>query len=173
MHISGGNAGYIMTGSKIRDGNNDIELEVRYAIRNPFDVFGIAIRTFTQKVCVSAWTGSDMYAKDSASESNTQEYVYVTQDGDVYHTDRACTYIDIAVSKVSSVSVNKLRNKSGGIYYRCEYCGTDYSGLSEVYITEYGGRYHSNSSCPKIRRNVIKVLKTSVKGMRQCSKCGT
>ena len=31
MYISGGNAGYIMTGSKIRDGNNDIELEVRYA----------------------------------------------------------------------------------------------------------------------------------------------
>ena len=42
-----------------------------------------------------------------------------------------------------------------------------------LFLLEYGGRYHSNSSCPKIRRNVIKVLKTSVKGMRQCSKCGT
>ena len=179
-HVVGGNAGFIMTGSKFCEGNRDIVLEVTYFIRNPFDIFGLAVRKFTQRATVTVWTGNDRCTGIDGEGSNAEtngaqkdqqkEYVYVTQHGEVYHQNRGCTYLQPSIRSISIESLPNQRNAYGGKYYACEKCG---NGQNEVaYVTEYGTRYHLNRNCSQIKRNVMKVLLSDVEDMRGCSKCG-
>lgn len=98
--------------------------------------------------------------------------VYVTRNGTVYHTNRGCTYIKVTCSKVRGDELVLLRNKSGGRYKPCEVCMKDKAEPSEdVYVTEYGDRYHSTVRCNRIERNVIAIRMSEVSDMRGCSKC--
>ncbi|MDD6798181.1 MAG: hypothetical protein PUE71_07835 [Clostridia bacterium] len=172
--IAGGNAGYIMLGSKVMEGNDDIVLEVRYVLKNPFDIFGIALKNFTQRAVVTAWLGSDDcsgVSKSGASDSQNNEYVYVTSGGTVYHTNRSCTYLKPSLQKVGAQQIADKRNENGEKYYRCEYCVGKMKQDSSLYITSYGNRWHVSEKCPKVSRCVMKVLKSSVADMKKCSKC--
>lgn len=177
VHILGGNAGYVMAGSRIMESGNDIVIRVSYAVRNPFDIFGIAPKKFVQQVSVTAWlgnascTGVDADKGSDAGKKENEEYVYITQNGSVYHTDAVCTYLNISVEKIGIHEIDNRRNAGGGRYYECEYCLSHYQGMGECYISQYGDRYHLSANCPKIERSVMKVPLSSVGNMKQCSKC--
>lgn len=173
--IVGGNAGYVMLGSKIMEGSKDIILNVSYVLKNPFDIFGIAVKKFTQQVSVTAWLGDDKcmgVEGDDTLTHNNQEYVYLTTFGEVYHTDKGCTYLKPAVRRIKRENILNERNENGAKYYECEYCTKRAKETDSIYITSYGNRWHVTDKCPKINRSIMKVLKSSVADMRKCSKCG-
>lgn len=173
--VAGDSAGFVMLGSKIMEGNKEIFLEVSYVLKNPFDIFGIALKKFTQQVSLTAWLGDDkcmgVEADSTLADSADREYVYITASGEVYHTKKSCTYLQPSVSRVRYEDIQNMRNEGGAIYYQCEYCveRTEITGF--VYITPYGSRWHASGKCPKINRNIMKVLKTSVPDRKICSKC--
>lgn len=129
-------------------------------------------RYYTMRIVYRPWTG-DKEAGGTGSPEQTQDtgIVYVTKYGTVYHVDRNCTYIKIDTREIHTDRLENERNESGAKYYPCEFCSP--SACVEVYITDYGTRYHSTSSCSAIRRQVMEVSLEKVKDThRSCSKCG-
>lgn len=122
-----------------------------------------------QRMEAHDYSGLSMKGSQKAGD----EYVYISKTGRVYHKDISCTYLKLNIKKISGKSADKKRNASGGKYKACIYCtrGHQADMFENVYITEYGDRYHCRADCSILTRNVKKVRKREVGGMPGCSKC--
>lgn len=133
------------------------------------------VKMFDVLCCGSAraWTGrSSDYAAEGGSGYEA-EYVYVTENGTVYHTSSACTHINLSISPAEYASVSVLRNENGEKYSACEKC-SDHAGSGDtVYITQYGNRYHSSISCSGLKRSVRLVDISKISGMEECDRCAS
>lgn len=139
---------------------------MRYKKKVPFGMAGMR-QNFYHQMVVSDYAGKSMFT-DEVSE----EEVYITETGRVYHTHSDCTYLKPSIKRVSAVKLDGMRNLSGGKYKRCEHCLKNNKPVgSYVYITDYGDRYHISGHCSGIKRNVKKVKKSKIGGMSECNKC--
>lgn len=162
--VEGGSSGIHCDRSVLSLRTGIAELEAVYALRLPVPLFEIMVeRRETMKV--KTWTG---YEKGGFGE-DSDETVYVTENGLVYHRDYHCTYLDLSIRMVNSEDLESLRNQGGGKYRPCAYCG---GGNGRVYITEEGDRYHSTLSCSGLKRTVYAVPLSEVIGKGVCSRCG-
>lgn len=165
--IVGGNDGISLIKSEILRSDSKIKLVVSYKIKNPFDIFGTGAVNVEESFVANAWLGEDHIQRQKGNSS--EESVYITVSGKVYHKDRACTYLNVSVNPISRANIENTRNKSGGKYYPCEKCG---SGNSlQLYITDYGERYHTSINCSNLKRTVIKIPLEKTDGRKPCSKC--
>jgi hypothetical protein len=96
-------------------------------------------------------------------EASDAAYVYVTENREVYHSSRSCTYLTLSISMESLTAA-----KSSG-YKACKYCGS--SCGSTVYVTEYGESYHSRKNCSGLKRTVSRVKLSEVEDLGGCSRC--
>lgn len=142
------------------DRNEDIELTEHYKMKHlPVSV--------CQKIVTRPYVGVDM-----VNGTLDDIIVYITSKGSVYHTNRCCTYIKVNSICIRGLELEFRRNRSGGIYHPCEVCIKHEAGLNEqIYITEYGDRYHNSVTCNSIARDVIAIHMSEARGMRQCQKC--
>ncbi len=118
---------------------------------------------------VRKWTGyqNEMVASDKEEE----EWVYITQTGEVYHRSRDCSHLNVSIQCCNWENIKFLRNMNGEKYRPCEKCGTN-GGLGILYITNQGNRYHSDIQCSGLKRTVKVVPISKVGQRRPCSKCG-
>ncbi len=162
--------GISLLGSEIRT-DGEIYLTASYKAAPAFALPGLPALTLQSTYAGHAWTGYRLSEWEEEKEEETDEFVYITDRGAVYHRDRACTYLSPSVRSVQGALVSGERSLGGSVYYPCEYCRPSDAGC--VFITSYGNRYHSSASCSAIHRNVREVPLKSVEGrMRPCSKCG-
>lgn len=166
-YIAGGNAGWNFYGSQIAENDSTVSVSLKYTINNPFNLFGKKGVVIREKRITAIWLGEekDGFLLNGDDES---EYVYITQYGEVYHTDKLCSYLVRNIKTASLSQIKDLRNESGGIYYACSLC-KNVSGV--VYYTDYGDKYHTSASCYALQRTILKVKKDKVKGMECCHKC--
>lgn len=154
-------------GSEYRKESKEIKLYLTYKIKVPMLLLGnrqIRIRT---GICQKAWNG---YAPASGEEnSQNQEYLYVTTDGEVYHKDGQCYHLHINIRETKEVDVYYNGQTS---YRPCRYCIRKGEGrASALYIPSEGDCYHSDPSCSGLTRTVRYVKKEEAEGMRPCSHC--
>ncbi|MDO4166018.1 MAG: hypothetical protein Q4D32_01290 [Eubacteriales bacterium] len=124
-----------------------------------------------QRIQVHDYTGRSMMPEEAEVD---ERYVYVAENGRVYHLDMGCTYLHLGIQTVMGKAVGDMRNQSGGKYKACETCtkGKAATEYSWVYITPYGARYHREKDCSGLRRTIRKVSISSVGTLPPCSKCG-
>ena len=100
-------------------------------------------------------------------EPEDEEYIYVTENGRVYHTNRECTHIRLSVRVVEATEA--LRE-----YRPCEKC-TDKiphpTGGLLFFVSENGECYHSRRDCPGLKRTVQKIPKEEAFKYEVCSRC--
>lgn len=135
----------------------------------PFSSVFKGRKTAVQKAVVRAWVG---YTGESFSESSSEELVYVTPEGEVYHRSRECTYLLLTIKAIASGQLDDLRNLSGGRYSPCEYCVRGGNTRGTVYITDYGTSYHNARECQGLKRTIMAVPLSEAAGMSCCSRCG-
>lgn len=171
-YIVGGNAGIVVVGTKVMDGDGQISLKVTYGVKNPFDIWGIGVVGISQTYSSQGWIGDEGVAEKLKNEKEEQG-VYITLYGEVYHTDQECAYINLSVTSIMISELSRARNYNGGRFYACEICMDDSGGFmpQTLYITHYGDRYHKSEDCSGIKRTVIKVPLSEAKGRRPCKKC--
>ncbi len=171
-YIVGGNAGLVLAGTDVLADGAGISITVTYAVKNPFDVFGLGVVTLTQTYESQGWLGDKELPQD-VLDAKINKLVYITIFGDVYHTQRECAYIALSLMAVSADNLENMRNLGGGKYYPCETCiVTDWEKSGKtVYVTEYGNRYHSAPDCSGIKRTVIAVPLSQIRNRHQCTKC--
>lgn len=124
-----------------------------------------------QRLQVHNYSGRSMVSK---TEGENGLFVYVAENGTVYHTQIDCTYLHLGIQTVAGVDVDARRNRSGARYKPCESCVKDFVPDTNpfLYITPYGVRYHWTKDCSGLRRTVRRVLKSTVGDLPLCSKCG-
>lgn len=108
------------------------------------------------KIKQKAFLGYDSEDKIDADDI----YVYVTPNESVYHISRGCTHLNRTVRQVSG--------HSG--YPPCSFCVKE--DKARVYVTDNGEAYHNDTNCLGLKRTVTRVKKSSVAGLRPCSRCG-
>ena len=145
----------------------DLVAEYRFQWRNPFLM--TMDLPMLQRARIRAWTGRDKGDGGDGEDTKSNEMVYVTVNGSVYHRSRECSHIRLSVRTVSKAQISGLRNEDGGKYYPCESCG---GKGNRVYITETGDRYHSSLTCSRLKRGVLEVPLSQVEKWKPCSRCG-
>lgn len=164
--IVGGSSGLHLEESNASPITAIANLVVTYDISLPIPIFGIEGIPYRQELRVKGWTG---YVK-SGIGTESEETVYVTENGLVYHKNYHCTHLDLSIQPMDMESVGEQRNEGGGKYHPCEKCGKKTeSGM--VYITNTGDRYHGSLGCSGLKRTVYAVPKSEAIGKGGCSRC--
>ena len=131
----------------------------------PIGFFDIDTFNMSQKSVSRKWIGK---AITEASE----DYVYITDYGTVYHKSKSCSHLDLSINRVNLGEIKLLRNKNGGKYSACSKCAEKIPEFSMVYVTDYGTLYHGDVSCSALKRTIRIVPLSEVFDMPACSKCG-
>ncbi|MDO5291185.1 MAG: hypothetical protein Q4F05_00415 [bacterium] len=176
--IMGGIQGISFVESSFMKQENNIEVVAIYEVKIPVLFLNLHPFTVVQRVHSRAFVGERLVDNDTGDEDGKLEqeedsYVYITRTGTVFHKDKNCTYLNIKLIKVAGNEILTKRNFSGAKYYPCESCMKEkLDNGKSYYITEYGTRYHSCSTCNKIDRDITKIKLSQVGSRRPCSKCG-
>ena len=162
--VKNGKEGLDMSDSDIDDPEYII-LDVRCRLIPLTDCFGALSIPLERRCMAHVWCGYDReFFPDD-------EYVYITNDSEVFHCDRECSHIRLTVTKTSSDMIGTLRNNSGAKYRPCEYCHPKASD-TELYITPEGDRYHKSITCSGLKRTVRAIRRSETGDRRPCSRCG-
>jgi len=162
--IVGGKSGLSFIGSGYDSVYQTIRVQVYYRLQIPL-FSGISLsKMISQKAVYRAWTGSNF------EESSEETYVYVTQNGTVYHTSLSCTYLNISAREVAFSTLEALRNMNGEKYTACSLCCKE-STAEIVYVTNYGNKYHLDQNCTAIRRDVKTIPLSEVGELPLCERC--
>lgn len=171
--IAGGFDGIRFDGSKIMEGNDDIDLVARYRVRIPIRFFGLHEMDMIQRVKLRGWTGYQLLALYTMGEEGTDnKVVYITETGTVYHLKKDCSHIKLSIESIDEKPTWQ-RNKNGGKYYPCESCcKAEDSNPKLYYISSYGDRYHISRDCSRIKRTVKELTLSRVGSRQPCKRCG-
>ena len=167
--IRGGAEGFDCSESFSVPGSGIYELRTKFFVKLPVPYFVLYGLECEEYMRIKGWNG---YEKELFPDLSMDKVVYVTETGVVYHLDYHCTYLEPSVRSVAAEGIANLRNESGGKYYQCPLCVNKNDTYENVYITNYGSRYHVSTECSGIRRYIQEVRLSEVKGRVACSKCG-
>lgn len=162
-YVAGGLLGISLLNSDTS--GDEIALLAEYSVKLPIGFFQIKSINLSGRSVSRKWIG------DRNSDS-LEDYVYVTEYGTVYHTTKSCPYLDLSIHSVFISSIGGIRSKSGSKYSACSRCAEEISGISTVYVTDYGTLYHKDIGCSALKRTIHIVPLSEVSDMSGCSKCG-
>ncbi|WP_155840118.1 TadE/TadG family type IV pilus assembly protein [Butyrivibrio sp. MC2021] len=168
--VTGGASGLSFLTSKIMAGDDYIDIVVDYKVHPLIPIIGFKEFKVQSRYYGHAWTGYDI-SGGLAGEDSEEEMVYVTEHGTVYHRNAGCKHLKIDVRSIPFDSLGFARSKDGSKYYPCEYCAETVGG-GNVFVTDYGTRYHSSVSCPGLKRKIYTIPISEVGGRGPCSACG-
>ena len=159
-----------MLSSKVLAGDDIIDIVIDYKVHPIISLIGFRSFMVESRYYGHAWTGYDI-SQGKNCEEVTEEIVYVTKHGSVYHRDIDCKYLHPSVRSVPYDQVSSLRNQDRSKYYACQDCGKGVTG-GNVFITDYGERFHTKVDCPGIKRSIYSIPISEVGGKAPCSGCG-
>lgn len=162
--IENGKDGIDLTGS-CPDDDEYIRLRVSCDLVPLTGFFGALKIPFDRTCLTHAWCG---YENGFFPD---EEYVYITDDSEVYHRDRNCSHIRLTIKEVTPGDLPDLRNHDGKRYRPCEICHKC-PATGKLYITPEGDRYHNSITCSGLKRTVRVVKLSNAGDRRPCSRCG-
>ncbi len=163
--IKGGTKGIYLLGSRIDSEESCLDVVTYYTVKPIIDFAGTEL-FFVNRYYTRMWTGYD-----SGKTQTDIVYVYITQNGNVYHLKEDCTHLKLSISRVDADDLYHVRNESGEKYSKCIVCIKDDIAKDDYYITKQGNRYHMNINCPSLKRTIYCVEKEEVENWLVCSRC--
>ena len=171
--IYGGYDGIQFYTSSVFDEEECVTITMIYQIQMPMFDQVFPTLPVIQTVRMRSFNGFAVAKKEGVDEEETsEEMVYMTKNGQVYHSNRNCTHLCISVRAIPSSQLSVSRNKNNEKYKTCEQCFQKGDPIpSTLYVTTYGDRYHKNSDCSSITRTVLTVPLSNVKDKQLCKRC--
>ena len=163
-YIENGRDGIEISGPRADD-TEYIELFLSCDLVPMSDMFGLLCIPYKRRCLVHAWNGYDHGYFGSG------EYVYITDDSEVYHLDRQCSHIKLTIEEVDREMIDNMRNNNGNRYRSCGICHAKKTD-EKLFITPEGDRYHNSITCSGLKRTVKAVRPEEAGGRRPCSRCG-
>lgn len=165
-NVFGGALGMNFLSTEVTDTN--IHLVVDYYVKFPIPVFQTKGMFMHQEAVSRRWVGWN----PSMEEENSDGVVYITPEGEAYHSTKSCSFLTVTVESVSKSQLDSARSNDGSKYYPCPFCKSTKG--SNYYIASYGNRYHKKKDCLAIKRTIKQSSKedAEAQGYHACSKCG-
>lgn len=159
-YIKGGVQGVDFLGTTGIDSEGYYELRMNYEVVLSLPFVPELSSDKTVSIRCRAYVGDDVGEDESG---DNDRYVFVTENREVYHESRLCTYLELSISTTSAQEA-----KSNGLL-PCEYCG---DGTGEmVIVTNYGEKYHYSFDCSGLKRTIFRVKFSEVEGIGGCTRC--
>lgn len=138
------------------------EIVVTYGISPLTEMLGFRKFRMANRYYGHLWNGYKI-----PGTGDDEEYVYITEDSEVYHVNRECTHLRLSIHRVEAADIPKW-------YQPCEKCvGQNLvSEAPDYYICTEGERYHARRDCPGLKRTVFCIAEKDAEGYRKCSRCG-
>lgn len=173
--IQNGENGVWIAGGDMLSGEGVIDLVLHYTVKIPYLPGENAGIHLISRCRIKAWTGFEKKIQKEKEEAEEQ-IVYITESGNVYHTNMNCSHLKLSIEEVVFFNLEYLRNSSGGKFYSCERCfGKNSSSLAvgteKVYITKTGDRYHCDKGCSGLKRTVSEIPISQVGDRGKCKRC--
>ncbi len=165
QYVSGGALGVSLLTSDF-DGD-EILLNANYVMRFPVQLFGVQDFLVCQSARYRKWNGWHTWNEKESADA----LVYVTEYGEVYHVRRNCPYLALSIQEICYTDLWNKRNQNGEFYDKCERCGNGNVIRENVYVTNYGDRYHYTVTCSGLKRTIYQKQFSEVGGLPACSKC--
>lgn len=152
---------------------DEMQLIADYQLTVPFPVPAARRLVFTEQVYTRAFTGVETRL-DGEDTDDDSVIVYITKTGTVYHRKLSCTYLTLSISRVKYSDLEYMRSENGAKYYACDSCckGRTFGEEEDVFICNYGDRFHSFQTCKNLKRSVQEIRLSEVGDRLPCSKCG-
>ena len=164
QYVIGGAAGVNLLASEFK--GDYILLNANYVMNFPIRIFGRTDFLLSQRTRYRKWNGWH----SQVDVGFLEEWVYVTEYGEVYHMRRSCPYLELSIQKIGTYELSTKRNLNGEVYEACERCKV--GPFSEmVYITDYGEKYHYSLECGGLKRIIYQKRRSDVGSMEACKKC--
>lgn len=148
--------------SNVYESKDCFEVVVTYPIAPMTNFTGFISFRMANRYYGHLWNGYEIPVEET--------FVYITENGSVYHTNRGCSHLQLSVQKVGWQQACDSRNSQGAKYKACEKC-CDFLLPGDVYITEEGNCYHSVGDCPGLKRTIICVPVSEVEEWSLCLRC--
>lgn len=155
--------------SEIFTSQDEFKIVLTYGVSPWISMKGIHPFRMANKYYGHIWNGYGIPGVDD-TEDWDGETVYIAENGEVYHTDRYCTHLQLTIKEVKTANIGKERNGAGKKYTLCEKCGEE-TAPDKVYIGVEGDRYHYDRDCPGLTRTVYAILRIEAGKYRPCSRC--
>lgn len=147
--------------------DDTFEVILTYSVSPVSNVAGFGSFRIANRYYGHLWTG---YQIPGTEDGTGEQYVYITENGQVYHTNPSCTHLVLSIRQVSYQEALSGRNRQNERYGACEKCNKwGYRG--SVYITEEGDCYHFERECPGLKRSISWVPVSQVENRRLCQRC--
>lgn len=144
--------------------DNTFRFRVDYKVTPDFFMTGFSPFYLHTSYYGHKWLG---YSKNT----ETEIMVYISENADVYHKDKNCSYLQIEIMEISYEELSNRRNQSGHKYKECGFCDR-LEGNGKIYITQEGESYHNAKNCIGLTRTVYTVPLSKVSYKKVCSRCG-
>lgn len=150
--------------SQIMNKDDRLDIVLTYKVTPLIDIAGFPSFYMINRYYAKAYTGYEI------AESKAEEYVYLAENGKVYHTGLNCTHLKLSIRQAAAGEVPLLRNRQGEKYTACPMCSRKTSD-AVLYITEQGNRYHGSIECSGLKRTVTAVPAAQAKTFPMCTRC--
>lgn len=155
--------------SDIFTSDDTFELTMTYAVGPWIQYVGIRPFRMANKYYGHIWNGYDL--GNSVEEEENIQTVYIAENASVFHENRNCTHLKLAIREVSPLQIGSERNLYGNKYTLCEKCGKGVMP-NKLYVGKEGDKYHYREDCPGLKRTVYSMTKTEAQQkFRPCSRC--
>lgn len=167
--IEGDALGIRLFRSELQDDEGCIDLIVTYKVEPLLNLYNIGSLNFCNRAKIHAWTGYSLSKTDWLDD----EYVYITEKGEVYHTNPNCTYLHVSVITTDYSQIENMKNADGKKYEKCKLCfdGSVVEEGGPVYVTGRGEAIHTSLGCLGLKRTVYKIKLSEVGDRKECSRC--
>lgn len=166
--MAGGADGLVFLESDIFTEQDEIELIVTYKVQPFVAIVGFKPFRMANHYYGHLWNGYRL--PEEKQETETEDIVYVTETGKVYHEQLNCSHLSLSIREVSHGEAYRLRNENGERYELCHKCGRE-TVRGMVYITLDGTGIHNNRNCPGLKRTIKTILRKDAGGYRPCRRC--
>lgn len=143
------------------------ELVLTYEVNPDMGMLGMHSFRMANRYYGHIWNGYDISV---TNPDNQQAWVYVAENGTVYHEARDCTHLMLSTRAVTYAEALIELNENGERYTACRMCGTE-EYRAKVYITQSGNCYHFLRECSGLKRTVYTIPRGAVEGYLACSRC--
>ena len=160
-YVQGGVSGITLLGSELPREDGELVFHISYTICIDTPFLPTVTRRVEETIRQRPYTGEEVNTEEGVE---SDPYVYVTDNREVYHRSRGCTHILLGIHATSKDEA--LRQG----YHACEYCGDKESAF--VMVGPEGECYHCNANCRGLKRTVHRIRLSETGGIPPCSRCG-
>ena len=160
-YVQGGVKGITLLGSELPREDGELVFHISYTICIDTPFLPTVTKRVEETIRQRPYTGKEVNTEEGIE---SDPYVYVTDNREVYHRNRGCTHIFLGIHATSKEEA--LRQG----YHACDYCGDKDSPF--VMVGPEGDCYHCNANCRGLKRTVHRIRLSEVGGIPPCSRCG-